>query len=189
MDLAIISSPIIMVLIIVGTVRYNKLRRNWYGIIGVGGSYFSLIGLIVLFELIGTIAQMIAGTAEMEMSIFEGILTIAVMLAALAYLGFVMLTRCKTVKQRIMLPFVACMIAFGFCIRFLMKLFLHMPMEDGKPTASFPTVLYDDQENEYRLQSDSGDHADYYCSATGRTVQFWESDMADGLPSGWRIGA
>ncbi len=54
---------------------------------------------------------------------------------------------------------------------------------------SYPDVLYDSWENQYRLQSSSYDHADYYCSATGDTVQFWASDFEDGLPSGWRTGS
>ena len=54
---------------------------------------------------------------------------------------------------------------------------------------SFPSVIYDDQEYQYRLKSSSTDHADYYCSATGDSIQLWASDIEDGLPSGWRIGS
>lgn len=42
---------------------------------------------------------------------------------------------------------------------------------------SFPTTLYDKQGNQYRLESTSGDHADYYCPATGDRRVVWDSDL------------
>ena len=100
-----------------------------------------------------------------------------------------MLTRCLTVAQRIQRLFAACLIGFGFCWRLLAAIFLHMPMESGKKESSaFPAILYDSNENQFRLLSDSGDHADYYCEKTGQRAQFYASDLADGLPNGWRRG-
>ena len=42
---------------------------------------------------------------------------------------------------------------------------------------TFPSNLYDKQGNQYRLESISGDHADYYCPATGERKVVWESDL------------
>lgn len=42
---------------------------------------------------------------------------------------------------------------------------------------TFPATLYDRQGNQYRLESTSGDHADYYCPATGARKVVWESDL------------
>ena len=42
---------------------------------------------------------------------------------------------------------------------------------------TFPTTLHDKQGNQYRLESTSGDHADYYCPATGDRRVVWESDL------------
>lgn len=41
----------------------------------------------------------------------------------------------------------------------------------------FPETMYDEQGNQYRLEYDSGDHADYRCPATGDTKQIWASDL------------
>ena len=51
--------------------------------------------------------------------------------------------------------------------------------EEYTPPAgfTFPKSLTDRQGNVYRLESTSGDHADYYCPATGDRRVVWESDL------------
>lgn len=85
-----------------GFVAYNPLRRKMDGIIGVGGAYFILIGILMLFASIGQIAGTISGTSNV--SALEIILGIAVAVAGLGYMVIVMLSRCQTVGQRILLP-------------------------------------------------------------------------------------
>ncbi len=65
-----------------------------------------------------------------------------------------------------------------------------MPMESGRQTegAAFPSVLYDNYENRFELLNAGGDNATYYCQKTGQQVLFYESDLADGVPNGWRRG-
>lgn len=169
-----------------GAIFYNPLRRKMSNIIGVGGSYMILIGIMLL---VVSIVELFT-RSESKSSTMETVISIIFMVLCLGYMVYVMLARCNTAAQRIWLPFAACLIGLGFCWRFLAALILHIPMESGKAQqVVFPAVLYDPSENEFRLQSNSGDHADYYCRATGQSVQFWEADLAEGLPSGWRVGA
>lgn len=54
----------------------------------------------------------------------------------------------------------------------------HDDFEYKEPQSfAFPDTLYDKQGNQYRLESTSGDHADYYCPATGNRRVVWESDL------------
>ena len=102
-------------LMLAGFLAYNPLRRKYAGIIGVGGSYIVLLGVMLLISSIGQIIGAITG--ESRASALEIILGLIVMLLSLGYMVYVMLTRCRTVAQRILLPFVACLIGFGFCWR------------------------------------------------------------------------
>lgn len=181
----IIAVVFLMCITAIGTIRYNTLRRNWYGIIGLPGAFLSMFGVMILVMLVGEIVQ--NGFGFMSDG---GLFYVILLVVAILYMVKVMLTKCHTAAQRIMLPFVAILMTFGFCVRLIFSVLIHMPMSDGSTSKSgFPTVLFDDQENEFRLQSDSGDHADYYCSATGESRQFWEADFQDaGLPFGWRVG-
>lgn len=172
------------ILVFGGGIFYNKLRTKYYGIVGVGGSYFITIGLMVLGMLIG---QLIQGFGDVGASAMEIIILIVVMLAAMAYMVFIMLTRCTTVMQRVFLPFACLMIAFGFCLRLLLAIVFRIPMSNGAPAAAkFPASLTDDQGDTWNLQSDSGDHADYYCPKNGNTVTVWYTGDYVNLPAGWR---
>ena len=80
------------------------------GMIGYG---FWLVPPMLLVSSVGQIARMIAGDSKTSM--LEIILGLVIMLVCLAYMAYVMLTRCETAVQRILLPVVACLIGFGFC--------------------------------------------------------------------------
>lgn len=151
---------------LLGFFAYNPLRRKYAGVIGVGGSYVVLLGVMLLFSSIGQIIGTITGKSNV--SALEIVLGVVVMLLCLGYMVFVMLTRCETAAQRILLPFVACLIGFGFIWRFLAALVFHMPMESGKTSGgAFPAILYDPNENQFRLLNEGGDNATYYCEKTG----------------------
>lgn len=187
-DVMIIVAFLLLIFTAVGAIRYNTLRRKWAGVIGVGGSYVVLLGIMLLVSAIATLISVITGNGN-SATTGETVMMIIVMLLALAYMVFVMLTRCPTTQQKILLPIVACLIGAGFIVRLLLGIFLHIPMESGKSSeAKFPEIIFDTQENCFRMTSESGDHADYYCQATGQTVQFYASDIADGLPNGCRRG-
>ena len=176
----------LMIFTAISTMRYNALRCKWYGIIGVGGSFLVMFGLMSLVTLVGGLIQ------DASSMIFGNTFVYWILLLVAGYyLGKLMLSRCYTTKDRIMLPIAAVMICFGFIVRLVFGMLINMPMSDGSVSQTgFPTVLYDDQENEFRLQSSSSDHADYYCAKTGESRQFWEADFRDaGLPAGWRIGS
>ncbi|HIW74998.1 MAG TPA: hypothetical protein H9684_11815 [Firmicutes bacterium] len=184
MIVLIIAAIVIMVL---GFTAYNPLRRKYAGVIGVGGSYIVLLGVMLLFSSIGQIIGSITGKSNV--SALEIILGVVIMLLCLGYMVFVMLTRCETVAQRILLPFVACLIGFGFVWRVLAAIVFHTPMESGKPAQGvFPDILYDPSENQFRKVNEGGDNARYYCEKTGQEAFFYASDLADGVPNGWRRG-
>ncbi len=189
------STPIIILLIIgfvftvVGICSYNSLRRKYAGIIGVGGSYLVATGIFMLIGTISDILRKITG-GETRSNTMETVLAIIFAAIGILYLLYVMFTKCTTVKQRIFLPFVALMIAFGFCFRLVLSIFFHIPMEAGEQqNVKFAEVLIDPNGDAFRRESDSGDHADYYCSKTGQRVQFWETDLYGGAPQGWRVGS
>ena len=83
-----------------GFFSYNPIRRKYAGIIGVGGSYVVLLGVMLLFSSIGQIIGTITGKSNV--SALEIVLGVVVMLLCLGYMVFVMLTRCETVAQRIL---------------------------------------------------------------------------------------
>lgn len=177
--------PIFLVFIVGGFILYNPLRKKYKGIIGVGGSYLVACGLIMLIGLIGAIFS-----TEIRSSLEGGavglILYIVVALVTVLYLAFIMLTRCRTAGQRILLPFAILIIAFGFATRFMASIFLHIPMENGKEEeAAFPQRLYDMDENPWDLMNAGRDNANYYCQKTGETRMFYISDFDLGSPSGF----
>lgn len=180
--------PVLLIFIIGGFFLYNPLRRKFKGIIGVGGSYLLATGLMVLIGLIAAIFSKEA-RASMDGGVAGLILYIVIALAAVAYLAFIMLTRCQTVGQRIALPFVVLVIAFGFATRLLASIFLHLPMEGGKEDggeASFPEFIYDQDGNPWQLLNKGTDNANYYCQKTGETKMFYSSDFDEGFsPSGF----
>lgn len=173
---------LILIFAVFGAISFNHLRRNWYGVLGVGGAYVIVIGIMLLVALLASLF----GGGESGMPMVEMITMIVIMVAALAYMVFVMLVRCKSVKQKIFLPFVALLLGFGFAIRLVMAIVLRVPMESGKPAeAAFPDVIYDPQGEQYRLQNAGGENATYYCSRTGQSVTFRDTDFSDGFPTGW----
>lgn len=179
-----------VVLMLGGGIFYNKLRTKFYGIIGVGGSYMATIGIMMLGALIGSIFGG-GGFASAEL-----VVGIIFMVIGIGYLVYVMIVRCSTVMQRVFLPIVAIMIAFGFCWRLLLAIFLKIPMGNGAPeeqeapatqaTGRFPSAVYDDQGQTWYLLSDSGDHADYQCRNTGACYTFWYTGDYINFPAGWR---
>lgn len=182
-----ILMPFLLLFIVGGFFLYNPLRRKFKGIIGVGGSYLLATGVLLIISLIGSIFSPDL-RASMEGGVAGLILYIVIALAAVAYLAFVMLTRCKTVGQRIALPFVVLVIAFGFVTRLMASIFLHMPMEGGggSEEASFPEFLYDQDGNPWQLLNQGSDNANYYCQKTGETKMFYISDFEGGSPSGFQ---
>lgn len=171
-----------VVLMLGSAIFYNKLRAKVYGVIGVGGSYMALIGMAMLCALIVSLFGGKTFSSTMEV-----IIGIIFMVIGVGYLVYVMIVRCNTVMERVLLPIIAVMIAMGFCWRLLFSLLLHVPMSSGAPEkATFPASLTDDQGENWYLLSDSGDHADYQCRKTGERRTFWYTGDYVKLPHGWR---
>lgn len=157
-----------ILLMVVGYFGYNPLRKKWAGIIGVGGSYIVLLGVALFVMMIGSLISLITGGST-EGGIVEVIISVIAMLLCLAYMVHVMLTRCETTAQKILLPFVACLIGFGFCWRLLASIVFHTPMESGEQGAGsefdlsrLPTIIYDDSNHEWKKRGTYGDQAVYY---------------------------
>ena len=173
-----------VVAMLAGAIFYNPLRRKMAGVIGVGGAYAVLLGVMLL---VMSVAELIGG-GEVGADMTEIVMTIIFMIACLGYMVYVMIARCHTMAQRILLPFAACLIGMGFCWRFLMAIFLHIPMESGKVEAksAFPSAIKASNGDIFTLENDSGDNATYYCAKTGERAQFRDADFAEGYyPSGW----
>ena len=172
---------IMLVLCLVGTIGYNGLRRKWAGIIGVGGSYVILLGVMLLFGTIGTVVKAVTGQ-ELGSGAGEIVGTVIVMLLCLGYMVVVIVGRCQTTAQRVMLPLVACLIGAGFIWRFLLAIVAHVPMESGGSKASgveaMPDVIYDTNNARavWHKQGVYGDHVVYY-GPNGETVTFFQSDI------------
>lgn len=161
----------------VGAICFNPLRRKMSGIIGVGGSYLILAGVMLLVMLLSSLFSG-AGLGE---SAFEGIIAIIFLLLCIAYTVYVMLVRCNSVKQRILLPFAAVLIGLGFCLRFLGALIFHIPMGNGGSPAA-PKAIYNSSKQRYNLVAETELYADYMLENGSDSIRIIKND---GLPSGW----
>lgn len=172
---------IMLALCLVGTIGYNSLRRKWAGIIGVGGSYIILLGIMLLIGGIGTLVKGITGQ-EIQTSAAETIGSLLIAAVCLVYMVLVMVGRCETTAQKVMLPLVACLIGAGFIWRLLLAIVAHVPMESGKTEVSalesMPDVIYDtnNARTVWHKQGVYGDHVQYY-GPNGETVTFYQSDI------------
>ena len=166
-----------------GAIFYNPLRRRMSGIIGVGGAYIVLIGVMLVIMCIGQLF----GAAGAAANGTEIVMSVVFMVLALGYMVFVMLTRCSSASERILLPFAACLIGLGFAWRLLGAIVLHIPMKNGKTERKsvFPASIIAPDGETFTLENDSNDHATYYCSRTGQRAQFRDADFEDGFPTGW----
>lgn len=153
------------------------------------GCYFILLGILCLVMLISGLIRMAGGGDSGAESPIEVVMVGVVALLGIAYTVYVMLTRCQTPWQRVLLPVVACLLGAGFCLRLLAALVLHVPMESGKSETAaafaFPATLYDDSDNRWELLNQGGDGANYRCQQTGATRYFYRSDFDLGSPAGF----
>lgn len=180
--------PVLLIFILGGFFLYNPVRKKYSSIIGVGGSYIVAIGLILVISLICAIFSP-SMRASMDGGVVGLIIYIVLALLTVAYLAFIMMTRCTTVMQRVMLPFVILIIAFGFATRMLASLVFHLPMESGeKNEFEFPKYIYDDAENPWELMNSGADNATYHCQKTGEISKvLYKSDFEYGAPSGFHL--
>lgn len=172
---------ILLALCLVGTIGFNSLRRKWAGIIGVGGSYIILLGVMLLFATIGTLVKAITGQ-ELGSSVGEIVGTVIIMLICLGYMVLVILGRCETTAQKVMLPIAACLIGAGFIWRLLLAIVAHVPMDNSETKSSgleaMPDIIYDtnNARTVWHKQGTYGDHVVYY-GPNGETVTFYQWDI------------
>ena len=160
---------------------YNALRRKYAGIIGIPGSYFILLTAFLVIGLIRGIFTGGFGESALEL-----ILTILIMLAGIAY-TVLMILRCETLADKILLPIAAILIGSGFCIRFIAAIAFHVPMESGKVEDKnvFPTSMRDSGGDVWELQTHNDVSAEYRCAKTGERRQFGVGDFSNGRPFGF----
>lgn len=181
--IAILAVPI-LAFTVIGAVSYNKVRQKWGRIIGVFGSYMVLMGLMLLVEVIRSLFALITGNKNaFGAGAGEIILMVIIMIACLGYMAMCM-RKCSTVKEKILLPFAACMIGLGFCWRLLGSIVLHIPMSDGSQDAddehdlrNLPNIIYDDAKNRWQLQHRNGDHVVYHNDA-GQTITIYHGEIS-----------
>lgn len=180
-EIVAVLGVIMLVLCLVGTIGYNGLRRKWAGIIGVGGSYVILLGVMLLVGTIGTLVKALTGQ-EPGSGVGEIVGTVIVMLLCLGYMVMVIVVRCETTAQKVLLPLVACLIGAGFIWRLLLALVAHVPMDSGETRTSgldaMPDVIYDTNNARavWHKQGSYGDHVVYY-GPNNETVTFYQSDI------------
>lgn len=173
-----------VVAMLAGAIFYNPLRRKVDGIIGVGGAYIILVGVLLLVMTIGNLFGLSSGETQAS----DLIVAIVFLVLSIAYTVYVMICKCETVMQRVTLPFIAALIGMGFCWRLLMKIFLHVPMAGGNSSggSGFPQYIKSPKGETYRLVHSSSTHVNYECSRTGDKVQFTLNASDElALPAGW----
>lgn len=160
---------------------YNALRRKYAGIIGIPGSYFILLTAFLVIGLIRGIFTGGFGESALEL-----ILTILIMLAGIAY-TVLMILRCETLADKILLPIAAILIGSGFCIRFIAAIAFHVPMESGNVEDKnvFPPSMRDSGGDVWELQTHNDVSAEYRCAKTGERRQFGVGDFSNGRPFGF----
>ena len=105
-----------------------------------------------------------------------------IMLICLGYMAMVIVGRCDTTAQKVMLPLAACLIGAGFIWRLLLAIVAHVPMDSGETKASgldaMPDIIYDTNNARavWHKQGTYGDHVVYY-GPNGDTVTFYQSDI------------
>ena len=77
----------ILIFAVFGAIFYNSLRRNWYGVLGVGGAYFIVIGIMLAVTLVANLFS----KQESGMAGAELVTMIVIAVAALGFMVFVML--------------------------------------------------------------------------------------------------
>ena len=175
MDPIIVVGIIASVIVLISLFGYKSFRRKYVGIIGVGGSYLILLGLMLL---VTGIVQLINGAPSKT----ELVITLVLAVLAILYMVFVIVVKCKTVAQRIFLPLVA-----GFIWKLLAAIVFRTPLNSGieAPASTFPQKLRSPEGDDYILVNATAELANYSCSKTGATVQFHAADFEDGNPTGW----
>ena len=159
---------------------YNGLRRKYAGIIGIPGSYFILLTAFLVIGLIRGIIKGGFGETPLEL-----VLTILVMLAGLVY-TVLMILRCETLADKLLLPIAAVLIGSGFCIRFIASIAFHVPMESGKvESVSFPPSMRDSSGDIWELKTHNDVMAEYYCGKTGARREFGVGEFSSGMPFGF----
>lgn len=181
MDIAIMITA--LVLGCIGGISYNSLCRKYEGVIGVFGAYFITTG-------IGMLILGISGLSKSGLS--ELLLVFGIAAVALLYMVYIMIKKCKTVKQRILLPFVAILIGFGFAVRITLKIFLRIPMASPKKdTSIFPKFLLSHEGENFCREDCGSSSAEYVSMSSSRRVTFYKSDFPLGSSArstGWREG-
>ena len=180
-----VLGSVIVVICILGFIFFNNLRSSWANIIGIGGSFVILIGLV---SAVACVLLLVTGVKEGTLFSLEGAgaALVAALLAAVCifYMLHVMLNRCSTMAQRIMLPFVAYLLAAAFVWRLAAAVLLHLPMSSGEVSGSggsgvnaLPDTIYDERNNAWESLGVFGVHAEYQ-SNDGRRVSIYHANIS-----------
>lgn len=165
------------VVCLIGFFGFNRLRAAWGGIIGMGGCWIILIGFAALIGAVGELTD-----KNREIGTLLGLIVIFLLCGL--YAAHIMLTRCSSTKQRVMLPFVAALIAAAFVWRLIAHVALGMSM--GSPAennansdgiAALPAIIYDEGNNRWQTQGNFGDHATYV-NDSGQRVDIYNATIS-----------
>lgn len=160
--MVVISIIFTIVCMIGGTIGYNPIRRKLNGIIGVGGCFICLIGIVSFISVVGgSITALISG-AKIGDDILELIMLLAITAGCMGYMIHIMITKCTTTFEIMTLPLFALFVALGFGWRLMFKILLNMEMESGAASSrGFPKTMKDSWDREWTLISDMGYAGEY----------------------------
>lgn len=116
--------------LIVGAFGYTSLKLHWGHIISVGASYLILCGVMSIVILIRGLFRFIT-TGSLGEDGIAGIIVCLIFAVIAVFLYIRAFSCCETVSQRILLPFVAFFLAFGWTIRFVLSFITHVPVDAG----------------------------------------------------------
>ena len=164
----IILGVLVGLCILYGLLTWKKLRARWSNVIGVGGAYIILLGLMLLFVGIGSL---IGGAG------FSGQTVVILVLGMLALVYCVLkMLRLPTIRQKILFPFAAVSIAGAFSWKLIFGIVFHTGLS-GTPEGELPTIIYDQENNPWTCLNREGEEAEYQ-SKDGRTVRIRHTEIS-----------
>lgn len=154
-----------------GAIMFNSLRRGWYGIIGLPSAYaFTCFALAVI------LCTYQGPTGKEWLNV---LLYLVIAVAILVWIEI----KCTTTAQHVLAPFVAIMLAMGFCVRILLAVLLHVeianPAKEGQ-NSSLDKISFTDfttSKGTYKLQSTHGNEA-WYTDPDGRDVKLTKEEFS-----------
>lgn len=168
---------IVSVCMIGGTIGFNPIRRKLNGIIGIGGCFICMTGIVMYISLVGGLVSALLSGEKITSNLIEVVILLAITAGCMGYMIHIMMTKCTTTFEILTLPLFALFVALGFGWRVMLQYFLHLEMEGGTASSrGFPKTIHDSWGVEWRLTSDMG-YAGEYVNDAGTHITVNEGQL------------